>query len=232
VALKLSSDQLVALNLIYAPFRDGGPWPDQRYVEKALRPRGLTLDLFKDGPVGLIAPDPARSHFHIRPENTIGLTIAGVSACNGSGDDIDLFLRALQFFVRLEDAYLPPPAGGQPLYAGSNELVNDLGFTFVEAMRVHHLSQYEIGIFGGGGSGDEQWQLELTPDIQRFAGITTIEQYLDVRVVPGPYRPAALVLEEQLLASARAQADLPVGSQTTSRLRCRMPVKQLRGGSD
>ncbi len=176
MAFDLSDDHRLALNLIYEPFRDdGGDWPQQRYVEKALRRQSLSLDSVFDGlPPGLMAPDPAGTHFYVRPDDRIALTIAGMSACSGSKPDIDLFLRALQFFVTLEDSYSPPPTGGEPLNAGTNELVNDLGLTEAEAARVYQLTRYEIGLFGSGGGGPENWQFELTPDIQRFAGVSTI----------------------------------------------------------
>lgn len=54
----LTDGQRVALNLIYEPFKDGGDWPQQRYVEKALRRHGLALDsVFQGMPQGLMAPD-------------------------------------------------------------------------------------------------------------------------------------------------------------------------------
>jgi len=191
----LTDGQRVALNLVYEPFRDGGDWPQQRYVEKALRRHGLGLDsVFEGMPRGLMAPDPTLTQFYVRPEDPIALTIAGMSGCSGSGADIELFLRSLQFFVSLEDSYSPPPTGGQPLYVGTAELVNDLGLTQAQAARVYRLTRHEIGVLGGGGGNPDNWQFELTPEIQRFAGVTTIERYLEVRVVPQPYPPKAIDL--------------------------------------
>jgi hypothetical protein len=195
VAIELSDGQRVALNLVYEPFRDGGDWPQQRYLEKSLRRHGLSLDsVFEGMPPGLMAPDPAYTHFYVRPDEPIALTIAGMSACTGSQGDIDLFLRALQFFVALEDAYSPPPTGGGPLNAGTTELVNDLGLTEDEAERVYQLTRHEIGMLGSGGGHPDNWQFELTPDIQRFAGVSTIDDYLEERIVPQAYRKAAFDL--------------------------------------
>lgn len=196
MALDVTNHQRIALNLVYEPFRDGAEWPQQRYVEKALRRDGLSLDsVFEGMPPGLMAPDPAYTHFYVRPDDPIALTIAGMSACEGSDRDIDLFLRALQFFVALEDSYSPPPTGGGPLYAGTTELVNDLGLTEADAERVYQLTRHEIGMLGSGGGHPDNWQFELTPDIQRFAGVSTIEEYLEKRVVPQSYRKAAVDLE-------------------------------------
>jgi hypothetical protein len=196
MAIELSDGQRVALNLVYEPFRDGGDWPQQRYMEKALRRHGLSFDSVFDGmPPGLMAPDPAYTHFYVRPDEPIALTIAGMSACTGSKRDIELFLRALQFFVALEDSYSPPPTGGGPLNAGTTELVNDLGLTEDEAERVYQLTRHEIGILGSGGGHPDNWQFELTPDIQRFAGVRTIDDYLEKRVVPQAYRKTAVDLE-------------------------------------
>jgi hypothetical protein len=211
----MTDGQRVALNLVYEPFRDGGDWPQQRYIEKALRRHGLALDsVFEDMPQGLMAPDPTLTHFYVRPEDPIALTIAGMSVCDGSSADIELFLRALQFFVRLEDSYSPPPTGGEPLYAGTAGLVNDLGLTNAQAARVYQLTRHEIGVLGGGGGNPDSWQFELTPEIQRFAGVTTIERYLEVRIVPQPYPLRmvdlrTLVSPSPFSAQAALALDLP-----------------------
>lgn len=177
--------QRVALNLIYEPFRDGASWPEYRYVEKALHRNGLEIDsVFDDMPLGLIAPDPARPIFHPQAHEPLALTIAGISVCDGSESDIELFLRALRLFVELEEKYTPPPTGGAPLTAGSEELIGMLGMTPIEAARVYALTRYEIGLFGGGGGNPDNWSFEITPEIRRFAGVRTIEEYLEARVVP------------------------------------------------
>lgn len=195
MTLGLTDGQRVALNLVYQPFRDGGDWPQQRYLEKALRREGLSLDsVFEGMPPGLMSPDPAYTHFYVRPDDPIALTIAGMSACEGSDRDVDLFLRALQFFVALEDSYAPPPTGGGPLNAGTTELARDLGITEAEAERVYQLTRHEIGILGSGGGHPDNWQFELTPEIQRFAGVRTIDDYLEKRVVPQSYRKVAVDL--------------------------------------
>jgi hypothetical protein len=202
VEFELTDDQCVALNLVYEPFRDGGDWPQQRYVEKALRRQGLSLDLVFEGmPQGLTAPDLTRTQFYVRPDDPIALTIAGMSACSGSSADIELFLRALQFFVLAEESYSPPPTGGTPLYVGTADLVNDLGLTQAQAARVYQLTRHEIGILGGGGGNPNNWQFELTPEIQCFVGATTIERYLEERIVPPPYPPKAVDLRSLVSTS-------------------------------
>lgn len=188
MSLNVSDSHRTALNVIYEPFRDGSDWPQQRWVEKELRRNGLAFDrVFEELPAGLVIPDPANPHFFVRPDDPVALTIAGVSLCDGSKKDIDLFLRALEFFVALEDAYAPPPTGGEPLYAGTDALVDGLGLSAAEAARVYVLTRYELGVFGGGGGDPDNWQFELKPEIQRFAGVHTLEQYLDTRIVPRPY---------------------------------------------
>jgi hypothetical protein len=64
MAIELSDGHRVALNLVYEPFRDGRDWPQQRYVEKALRRDGLSLDsVFEGMPPGLMARrEPEEPH--------------------------------------------------------------------------------------------------------------------------------------------------------------------------
>ncbi len=225
----LTDGQRVALNLVYEPFRSGDAWPQHRYVEKALRRHGLALDSVFDGlPQGLMAPDPTRNQFYVRPDDSLALTIAGMSICDGSSPDIDLFLRALQFFVSVEESYSPPPTGGEPLYVGTTDLVNDLGLTDIQAARVYQLTRNEIGLLGGGGGNPDNWQFELTPEIQRFAGVTRLERYLEVRVVPQPYPPRlvdlrTLVSPSPFSGEAALAHELPVadGSSASSRVRWR-----------
>lgn len=72
---------------------------------------------------------------------------------------------------------------------GTAELINHLGLSEAQTARVYHLTRHEIGVLGGGGGNPDDWQFELTPEVQRFAGVNTIERYLEVRVVPQPYPP-------------------------------------------
>jgi hypothetical protein len=196
VPIKVTDEQRLALNLIYEPFRHGGSWPEYRYVEKALHRNALEIDrVFAEVPIGLIAPDPARPLFHPQAHETLALTIAGISACDGSEADIELFLRALSFFVQLEEKYAPPPTGGSPLNAGSEQLVDVLGLSPSQAARVYALTRYEIGLFGGGGGNPDNWSFEITPEIRRFASVRTIEDYLEARIVP-PLRAARASLPD------------------------------------
>jgi hypothetical protein len=57
----LTDDQRAVLELIYAPFREGGEWPEYQYVERAIY-RLLGQDareLLASFPPGLIYPDPS-----------------------------------------------------------------------------------------------------------------------------------------------------------------------------
>jgi hypothetical protein len=196
VPIALTNEQRLALNLIYEPFSHGGSWPEYRYVEKAFYRNGLEIDrVFAEAPVGLMAPDPARPLFQPQAHETLALTIAGISACEGSEPDIELFLRALSFFVQLEEAYAPPPTGGGPLNAGSEQLVDGLALRPSQAARIYALTRYENGLFGGGGGNPDSWSFEITPKIRRFAGVRTIEDYLQARIVP-PRRSAYVSLPE------------------------------------
>ena len=189
MAVELTDDQQRTLELIYAPFRNGGVWPEYLYVEKTLYQQlGVDArDFLPTFPAGLIYPEPSFGNFHIQTDQEVALTVAGVARCEGSEEDVRLFIEALRLFVRLEADYLPPPTGGKPLEAGSFELERDLGFSAEQIARVYQLFHTEIGVFGGGGGNPAQWRFQLTPDLRRFAEVAAIDDYLERRIVPRPY---------------------------------------------
>lgn len=134
---KLSDAQL-ALNAVYAPFRDTEEWPQYSYVDKMLDRRGLDIrEVLPTLPPSLMRPDPARPGFFAQPTDELSLTVAGVARCDGSANDIELFMRALRLFVELEEQHEPKPTGGDLPRAGSKELVAKLGMSPMEAARVY-----------------------------------------------------------------------------------------------
>ena len=185
---------------MYAPFRDGGEWAEYQYVEKMLyKELGVDArDFIRTFPVGLVFPEPSFGSFYVQPDQTIGLTIAGVRLCHGSAEDVRIFLEALKLFVKLEAEHLPPPTGGAPLEAGSHELQTQLGFSEQQAARVYHLFHTEVGLLGGGGGNPTNWRFQLTPDLRRFAGVETIDDYIERRIVPQPYNRAPISLMEEV----------------------------------
>lgn len=159
----LSDAQRLALNSTYQPFRVRAEWPQYAYVDKALDRSGFEIEtVVQSLPPGLMIPDPARHSFFPQPHDffpqphdELKLTIAGIAACHDSEPDIDVFMRALRLFVELEEDYEPPPSGGEPLRAGSAELVAALGMTNEQVRRAYHLVRNEIGVVGSGGGGPD-----------------------------------------------------------------------------
>lgn len=209
----LNAVQLAALNIVYAPFRDGGQWPEYGYVDKMLDRRGLEArEVLPTLPASLMRPDPARPSFFLQPHDEVSLTIAGIAHCDGSEADIELFMRALRFFVEVEKQFEPPPTGGGPLQSGSQELMAELGMSPAEAARVYELMTREVGLLGGGGGGPDDWSFELRAEIRRFRGVETFADYLDRRIVPPihPGLPVSAVIERlEPVVSAFAEELMP-----------------------
>lgn len=210
---KLSNAQLAALNAVYSPFRDTGEWPRYGYVDKMLDRHGLDArEVLPTLPPSLMRPDPARPGFFAQPADEMSLTVAGVAYCDGSANDIELFMRALRLFVELEERYEPKPTGGELPRAGSKELVAKLGMSPMEAARAYELMTREVGIVGSGGGNAEDWSFELRSEIRRFRGVKTFDDYLRHRIVPPPYPglPVGAIVEQlEPVVSAFAEQLVP-----------------------
>jgi hypothetical protein len=190
----LSDAQLLALNATYGPFRGRAEWPQYAYVDKVVDRSGVEIEEVLRGlPLGLMIPDPARPSFFPQPHDKLKLTIGGIALCEGSEPDLDLFIRALRFFVELEEGHEPPPSGGGSLRVASSELQAALGISTDQLRRIYHLVSNEIGILGSGGGDPDNWSFEIPARIRRFRGVKTIDDYLERRVVPPAYPEAAAV---------------------------------------
>lgn len=218
--LELDNAQLAALNAVYAPFRDTGEWPRYSYVDKVLDRRGLDIrEVLPTLPPSLMRPDPGRPGFYAQPSDALSLTVAGVACCEGSSSDIELFMGALRLFVELEDRHEPTPGEGELPRAGSTDLAAQLGMSPVEAERVYELMTREVGLVGSGGGSAQNWSFELRPEIRRFRGIKTFNDYLEHRIVPPPYPGVPVgTIVERLEPTVSAFVEQLVPQNATARL--------------
>ncbi len=101
--------ELEVLQIVYNWFREhGGEWPTFDYVERWLnryRQRDaaevvLHIPPAYMKPMRYIDGRPA-------PEEPMVLTLAGVKRCQGSGDDVDNFVSAIQWIIPEEERYDP-----------------------------------------------------------------------------------------------------------------------------
>lgn len=215
---ELTDEQRAVLELIYAPFREGGEWPEYQYVERSIY-RSLGRDareVLSSFPPGLIYPEPSFPSFYAQRDQPLALTVGGIAKCAGAEGDVRLFISSLRLFVQVEAEHEMPPTGGEPPSAGSDELRSRLDLTEEEVGRVYQLFRTELGLLGGGGGNPTTWRFELIPDIRRFADVATIEDYLELRVVPRPYRRAFLPPGSEGGSAQPGAAQSEVATQASS----------------
>jgi hypothetical protein len=233
----LTAQQQLVLQTIYDRFRGDGNWPTCIAVDRPLR-RERRIDTG-----AVLQGIPERLLLRSRPGNyrplsddQLRLTIRGIAACNGSGDDIEHFVRLLRWLARLEVEFEPVAAETMPR-ATSRQIDENLGLRGdASALRrlyaMLHLDHW--GLSGTSASGDE-WSVTVAPDIWRFRDVRSAEdcavareKWMDegrpqpaaeqVQDTDEPYDAFILPADATPLTAAEAHPDGReyIGSQTLS----------------
>lgn len=217
--LRLTADQRSVLDVTYAAFRQEADWPTYQYVDKTLDARGIDLTTtLREFPEGLVRPLGSGG---ARPQSgdQVRLTLAGV-AQGGGLPDVDLFIRVLQWLVEQERAFRPPPSTSEELRLHSSDIRRAVGYADQppeEAVaRLRLLIEQESRIYSSMGYQESpgQWDLTVSPEIRRFRGVHTFDDYLD--------RVARLDADER----PRLMTQSPSGARRTAPTAGLHPVQQ------
>jgi uncharacterized protein (TIGR02391 family) len=216
---ELTDDQLKVLQFVYDTWQTSGlKWPVSQYVDRMLYRRDK-LDL------AAVLPIIPGRYFRYRPAPDQGemiLTLEGIAACERSEGDIAIFLRALQWCVDREAAFIPPsPTEPQELRLTKEDARSDWTAAGADVSDLVLEKAYALlageMIPWGGGTGPAGWTMNITRSVRRFAGVRTLLDYLVV------------IQTERAAALAKAQS-LPSQPGAGLRLRGRRMASVLPAG--
>jgi hypothetical protein len=194
--------------------RSGGGWPCFQYVDSALYrddgldaaevmltcPRVMNYSWFR-AEFGTVSP---------RSEEWIALTVTGLNQLPRYRAQVELLLRALACMVAAERSVGLSPVEFQQPTLTSGQLITDLQRRFKADPPpgtrefILDLIEHEPATWGCGVQRlESRWELTLTPVLRLYAGVTTVEQYVDHLVdhlspaaPPAVFRPSGLALPE------------------------------------
>jgi hypothetical protein len=188
VLVAVTPDQQRVIQVTYDLFRETAEWPIVDAVDRILDER-WELDghaLLRSLPQEL-AP---LGHQILRDDREVRLHIRAISMCEGSDDDVALFVRVVGWLAARERAFRPtsPQHAEQPRVT-SAQLAEDLEAEGrpVDAgalARIWRIADVERVSWGGSYNidGDPgKWEMTLRRDIRPFRRVQTLEEYLEVR---------------------------------------------------
>ena len=170
-----------ALNAVFALFRANGRWPFFADLDRHLDARGEP-----DGEAVLLGMPPGLLYGvgpHARPlrdDQLVGLTLAGLASCEGSAEDVDIFLQLVRLAAAIEadrepgapEPSLTPEMASRRLRlpaAGRSALVDRAG----EVLGVE-----PWGWTGWGRDAETgAWSASFGRRVRRFRGVDSIEHY-------------------------------------------------------
>jgi hypothetical protein len=170
----------IVLQTIFDALLQSGAWLTFRVLDKRLHRRGVQFgEIDKSGFRDLIFS--SRLDMPMSPDEQLKLTFAGVAACEKSGPVIDLFLRIVQFAVRVEDQ-APESSTNDPILTEKMVRAEFAPTIPHDAYRaVVPLLILEPWGHMGSAVGENGWAFTLSSRLRRFAGRTSPEDYWDQR---------------------------------------------------
>jgi hypothetical protein len=201
VAVSLTDQQTVVLQAIYDHFREHGRWPTFITIDRPIRRRHH----WDTGPIILSLPEslivPPRQGMPPIASDELRLRLLGIQACDGSSDDLELFIQTLHWLAEREETYEPLADSGDEMpQVTSQEIADHLGLGDADPLPLQRLyAMLDLDHWGIGGSSRSEngWSVRLMPDIWRFREVHSVEDCMAVReawLAEG--RPAVLTADE------------------------------------
>jgi len=175
--MNIQDQQRLYLQMIFDYFHEKAEWPTYRYVDRKLF-NDAGIDAKE---VSASLPNGFANGFHF--DNDLGnqaiLSLEAICMCNGSEGDLADFLTAVRFLV---DVYKQAEEDN-PLVTNA-DLKNQLPMTDEAIARVGKLIAGESILWRSSGAavdGSGTWQYNLDREVRRFAGVVSLEDYLERR---------------------------------------------------
>lgn len=179
----LTGEHRQTLQLISEMFRQHDLWPAFNLIDRPLRRHGIdAANAIMTMPVGLIAG--RRGNVRPMRDDPIQLTIRGMALCHGAEHDVELFLAVTRWAAVLDDEFDPgndPNAAPRLTSQGVAHKFRMDGVGSRDLRRLYAMLQVQRWGFSSGGGQPDNWWWEIDRDIQRFATVTTAEDYDEAR---------------------------------------------------
>ncbi|MEV4511784.1 hypothetical protein AB0K00_22780 [Dactylosporangium sp. NPDC049525] len=207
------------LQLVSELFVQHDRWPAFNLIDRPLRRQGVdAAKAVSTMPAGLLAG--IRENTEPMPDNPIQLTVRGMARCRGTERDVALFLAATRWAAVLDDEFDPSNEPTAVPRLTSHDVAEH--FHLADAPRALHRLYAMLLVqrwgFGSGGGEPNDWWWEISRDIQRFAAVTTADEY---------DRARATWVTESTRPSRIWQAQAANGGQTAAPERRSTPADRL-----
>ena len=206
-ALALSQQRV--LDLTYQTWRETNDWPLYTYVEGVLEHEyDLVLkDILATFPAGYLwGLTQYPSHMA-----RLQLTVAGLAQCEDVSLDTNLFVVILGYLVQRRREFAPTlPTQQEYPTVSSHEVRDNVPKALLSppgsVERLYDLIIQDPYVHQGGGKGaDGSWTINVAPEIRRYRGVHTIEDYMARR------NPGATIADQAPLRPPRHVDAAPVG---------------------
>lgn len=206
----LTEEQRVLLETVAPVYLEHGRWPNWAWVDETLERRGLSaqsvLSSFPREPGAGYGPVWPIRIAPMQPEGYLGLTIAGLRHLPEASTLVSDHLMLIDVFgaIRSNVSLNPfdtawPKVTAQEVERAAADIRCRVGGPIdcsrLEFMR-HEPATWQCQVVAGTTA--EDWTIELSPQIRRFAGVHDVDDYLErlSLVLPPPaarVQPPALV---------------------------------------
>jgi len=182
----LTAEQRQLLQAVYDWFQRHGTWPTFGQIDRPLRKAGLDpVAVIKSTAHSLLPPFQA-GRSAPQPNDVIHLTIQGIAACDGGGEDVDRFVRLLPWLAQRELDFEPGAGPGEDnLQVASGEFKEFLGLPEdpgTSLSRLYEILNLERWGWNGSAINPEtgEWHVGVSREVGRFAGVRTLADYVSI----------------------------------------------------
>jgi hypothetical protein len=186
--MDLTPDQQCIVQATYDVFRESGRWPIVDAIDRMVDERWDfdAYTVLQSLPTQIALMD----RIHLREDQTVQLRLRAIAGCEGSQEDLDLFVRAARWLAEKERSFRPAsPHAVEQLRVTSEQFVADLAGEGVKVdsvalAKVYSLADIERLSWGGSHNleGDPvKWEINLTRNIRPFRRVETLADYMEIR---------------------------------------------------
>jgi hypothetical protein len=178
--LELNDDSRLYLQTIFDYFRGLGEWPTHRYLEQRfflMHPNLDIVEVVQSLPSGFTNP----VNLGIA-DSKATLTVSAIYQIWGSAQELDDYIQVIELCV---STYFHSSDGKPRITSKDIAQIYPLWHEWA-IRKVGLLLEQETLIWSSIAGPDNEggWSCEIKPDVRRFRGVKTIDQYLDKRDQP------------------------------------------------
>jgi hypothetical protein len=188
IPVDLSEAQRLVVQAAYDVFRESGRWAVVDAIDHLADERWEidAYEVLRSLPPSVALLD----RYHLRGDQPVKLRVRAIANCDGSQNDLDLFVRATRWLAEKERGFRPTtPHAAEQLRVTSEQFRADLASEGIHLdalaiSKVYPLADVERLTWGGTYNieGDPaRWEITLSRDIRPFRRVETLPDFLEIR---------------------------------------------------